>query len=683
MRFLPIPRTIRPGFAAFPVLFASLFGVGIAKADEFSAQAADPWSGFYVGGSLGYAFGQSGWSGAGAFGSLDMRGHIGTFNESGSFFNGLQAGYNFLLPSRVLLGVEADAKFPAFPDLNGNTIGNTTSFVSPSLGAAAYSENVLAAASVRARFGYVVPGDWLIYGIGGVAFAHDQLSLTSAAASDSPEMNRVGWTVGTGVEVPVIDHWTAKLEYRYSGFGAKDVNFAGNGLTFRSDLQLQAVLFGLNYHFGEGDESAKESEAAGDDRINFHGQATFVEQAYPGMRSPYRGPNSLPGGGMGRETSDVTLYAGLRLWQGAEFWVDPEIDQGFGVGNAHGAAGYASGEAYKLGHAWPYARVQRYFLRQTFNLGGETQKVDADINQFAQEQTANRLVFTVGKFSIADIFDTNKYANNPKTDFLNWSVINAGTFDYAGDAWGYSYGAATEWYQDRFALRAGVFDLSATPAGGTNNAPAYGLDQNFSQLEFVGELEERHELWDQPGKLKVTGYLAHGRMGNFAHAVQVAASTGIDVSQALANDRRYRDKPGISLNLEQGLTEDLGMFARLGWSDGTVEPWDFTDIDRTAQLGLSLAGKSWGRADDTVGLVGVINGLDKSHQDYFAAGGTGILIGDGKLNYGQEEIIEAYYSLALTSSTKLGLDYQFISNPGYNTDRGPANLFAGRVHWQF
>jgi high affinity Mn2+ porin len=645
---------------------------------------ADPYSGFYVGGALGYAFGHSAWSGAGASGSLSMAQPIDHFNESGSFSAGLQGGYNIVLPSRVLLGVEGAANFPAFPDLNGNAIGNRVNFVSPRLGVASYGDNVLAQASAQARVGYVLPNDWLVYATGGVAFARDQLSLSSAAASDRPLLTRVGWTLGGGVELPVIDNWTARLEYSYAGFGAKNMAFIGNGENFRSDLQLQSVRFGLNYHLGAaGDEPKKDGGLAADDRINFHSQATLVEQAYPAMRSPYQGPYSLPASGMGRETFDVTLYAGLRLWQGAEFWVNPEIDQGFGVGNAHGLAGYASGEAYKAGDAWPYARVQRYFVRQTINLGGETQKLDADINQFAQEQTANRLVFTIGKFAIVDLFDTNKYANASKTDFLNWSVLNAGTFDYAGDAWGFTYGAAAEWYQDRFTVRGGVFDLSTTPAGGADNAAAYGLDHNFSQLEFIGELEERHELFGQAGKLKVTGFVAHGRAGDFANAVQVAATTGLDISQALANDRRYRNKPGVSLNLEQGLTGDLGMFARAGWADGKVEPWDFTDIDRTAQLGLSLAGKSWGRPDDIVGFAGVINGLDKSHQQYFAAGGLGILVGDGQLRYGAEKILETYYSYALTSSVKLSVDYQFISNPAYNMDRGPANLFAARAHWQF
>ena len=377
----------------------------------------------------------------------------------------------------------------------------------------------------------------------------------------------------------------------------------------------------------------------------------------------------------------------MRLWKGAELWVNPELDQGFGIGDTHGAAGFPSGEAYKLGTNDPYARVQRYFMRQTIDLGGATQKLDADINQFAGSVTENRLVLTVGKFAIVDIFDTNRYANNPKADFLNWSLINAGTFDYAGDAWGYSYGAAAEWYQGRFAFRGGVFDLSATPAGGGMNQFAYGLDPGFTQLQYVGEIEERHELWGQPGKLKVTGFLSHGRAGDFQDAInlsQPGQPFAGDPNNALASVRIYRNRTGVSLNLEQQVNDSVGVFARAGWADGAIEPWDFTDIDRTIQAGVSIAGKQWGRPDDTIGVAGVVNGIAPVHQAYFNAGGLGLLIGDGALpNPGFEDLIEAYYSYALTPSLKVSADYQFIINPAYNIQRGPANVFAGRIHGAF
>jgi high affinity Mn2+ porin len=148
--------------------------------------------------------------------------------------------------------------------------------------------------------------------------------------------------------------------------------------------------------------------------------------------------------------------------------------------------------------------------------------------------------------------------------------------------------------------------------------------------------------------------------------------------------RAYTSRPGASLNLEQQVTETMGVFARAGWSDGNVEPWDFTDIDRTLSGGVSLSGKQWGRPDDTVGIAGVINNVSGVHQQFLNAGGLGILVGDGQLPHpGLEEIIEAYYSYALSASTRVSVDYQFISNPAYNTDRGPVNVFSGRFHWQF
>src|SRR5215471_18415291 len=194
-----------------------------------------------------------------------------------------------------------------------------------------------------------------------------------------------------------------------------------------------------------------------------HGQSTITWLLQPAFRSPYQGLHSLGPDANGRETIDATLYAGVRPWPGAEIWINPEVDQGFGLSDTFGVAGYPSGEAFKVGRAEPYFLVQRGFLRQTINLGGETEKLEPDLNQLGGTQTANRLVFTIGKFSIVDIFDTNTYAHDPRSDFLNWSIIDMGAFDYAANSWGYTYGGAVEWYQDWWTARAGVFDLSQTP----------------------------------------------------------------------------------------------------------------------------------------------------------------------------------------------------------------------------
>jgi len=642
------------------------------------------WTGFYAGGHLGYAWGSSNWTAPGASGSLDLAQPIDTFDEAGSFFAGLQAGYNYMLPNRIVVGAEADASFPAFPNLAGISIGGISNFTSPTLGPVSYSETVLSSGTVRGRIGYA-PGNWLFYATGGFAWTYDQLSLTQLAsgATEAPFLWRLGWAAGAGIEVPVALHWTARLEYLFTDYGTSSVLFANAGQRFNSDFSLQELRAGLNYQFGNDPLAAVPTVPAAPetDRVNFHGQTTFVEQAYPAFRSPYAGANSLPGGGQGRETWDATLYAGVRLWRGAELWVNPELDQGFGLAETHGVAGFPSAEAYKQGADYPYARVQRYFVRQTIDLGGETAKVDADINQFAGSQTANRLVLTVGKFAVVDMFDTNKYANNPKADFLNWSVVNAGTFDYAADAWAYTYGAAAEWYQNGFTLRGGIFDLSATPTGG-NSPLGYGLDPTFNQFQLVGEIEERHELWGQPGKLKITGFLNRGDAGSFQAAINLAAITGgpADINAV----RTYTSRPGVSLNLEQQVSENWGVFARAGWADGNIEPWDFTDVDRTVSAGASINGKQWGRPDDTVGIAGVVNGISGVHEAFLNAGGLGILAGDGQLpNPGLEQIIEMYYSYALSASTRLTFDYQFIANPAYNADRGPVNVFAGRYHTAF
>jgi high affinity Mn2+ porin len=649
------------------------------------------WSGFYVGGHLGLSTGTSDWTAnptqAGlpaTSGSLNVFMPPDIFFESGSFFAGVQTGYNYMLSNRVVIGVEADASFPAFPNVDGFSTSGSTSFNSPVIGPASLSETVLSFGTVRGRIGYA-PGNWLFYTTGGFAWTYDRQTLTQvpSGSSETPLLWRFGWVAGAGVEVPIAPNWTAKAEYLRTGYPATSVNYPFLGQRISSDFSLQELRLGLNYRFGPTQTSAiaASSFAPLADIVAFHEQATFADQGYPSFRSPYAGTNSLSGGGQNRETFDLTLFAGVRLWQGAEFWANPEIDQGFGLNNTHGTAGFLSGESYKLGSADPYARIQRAFLRQTINLGGDTEKVAADINQFAGSRSSDRLVLTVGRFAVNDIFDTNKYANNPKTDFLNWSLINAGTFDYAGDGWGYTYGAAAEWYQGRWTLRAGIFDLSATPAGGISPT-SDGLDSSFQQFQMVAEIEERHELWGQPGKLKLTGFLSRGNAGQFSDAVALAQATGLaaDINAV----RSYTSRPGVSVNLEQQVTDSLGVFARAGWADGNIEPWDFTDVDRTISGGISLSGKSWGRPDDTVGVAGVINGITSVHVAFLNAGGLGILIGDGQLsNYGLEKIFEAYYSYALTPSTRLCLDYQFVSNPGYNADRGPVNAFAARYHWQF
>jgi high affinity Mn2+ porin len=652
------------------------------------------WNGWYVGAHVGVIRGSSNWSatqpGAGSpglNGSFDLPFNFDFMAGTGSYVAGLQGGYNYVLPSRLMLGFEADASFPNSDVQVPFSVRGSQTITSPLSGQVTYGEAVVHYGTARARVGYAFD-HFLFYGTGGLAWTYDQVTRTQVSdfpvggfaapgTVDTRLLWRLGWAAGAGVEIPLAGNWTAKAEYLSTGFGHKGMTFPAAAEGFESDLAMQSVRLGLNYRIGDNAHSSdfltKGPSALETDNFAFHAQATYVNQYDPPFRAPYKGQNSLIPD-IGRETADVTLYAGVRLWKGAEAWINPEVDQGFGLSSSVGVAGFPSGEAYKVGADYPYTRLHRAFLRQTIDLGGEVQKVDAGLNQFSGSQTSDRLVLTVGKFSVGDIFDTNKYAHDPRVDFMNWTVIDTGTFDYAADAWAYSVGAAAEWYQGPWTFRGGLFDLSTAPN-------ATHLDPQFGQFQWVGEIERRYVIWDQPGKLAINGFLTRGRMGSFQDAIQLAALTGgpADITAV----RQYQSRGGISMNLEQQLMPNVGFFARAGIADGTKEPYEFTDVDRTVAAGLSISGKQWGRDDDTFGIAGVVNGISGVHQAFLNAGGLGILVGDGQLpNPGSEKIIETYYSFPVFS-TKVTLDYQLIVNPAYNRDRGPVSVLGVRVHSQY
>ena len=412
------------------------------------------------------------------------------------------------------------------------------------------------------------------------------------------------------------------------------------------------------------------------ERFAVHGQLTLLEQLTSPFHAPYSGPNSLSPR-HGDESFDLTLFLGARLWSGAEAWINPEIDQGFGLDDTLGVAGFPSGAAYKVGRSHPYWRLQRLFVRQTVDLAGNQQPIEATANQLGGSQSSNRWVFTLGKISVPDIFDVNQYAHDPRNDFFNWAAVDAGTFDYAADSWGFSAGGAAEWYQGAWTLRAGVFDLSDVPNGET-------LDHGFHEFQWLGELEKRHELMGKPGKLLMTLFETRGRMALLDQAVNVARASGETVPTALVEARHYRGRAGVSLSLEQQLLSDLGMFARVGKAAGNVETYEFSDIDRTVSVGLSMQGKRWGRADDTLGLAAIDNGISAARERFLNAGGLGILVGDGRLPHpGAEQILETYYRWATLQWAQLTLDYQYVINPAYNSDRGPVSIVALRIHAQF
>jgi len=424
------------------------------------------------------------------------------------------------------------------------------------------------------------------------------------------------------------------------------------------------------------DSSAAPSAVVAPEDWSAHFQLTVVGQGYPGFPSTVQGPNSLPAHGQIRETISGTAFLGGRLpWSGGELYFDPEFNQGFGVARTLGVDGFVNGEAQKAGFDTPKPNVARLFLRQTFGLGGAQETLEPDANQLGETVDIARVTVTAGKMAVPDIFDDNQYAHDPRTTFLNWSIWESAAWDYPADQKGYTDGLAVELNERDWALRGGWF-LEPKIANERDLDPRF-----LKRYGTVVELETRHEWLGQPGKLRYLVFANRADMGNLAEAAELAAATGTPADIAAVRHDSW--KVGAALNLEQSLTGDLGLFSRLSWNDGRTEGWAFTDIDRSAVLGLSLKGASWGRPDDTVGLADAVNGLSKAHQLFFANGGTGILAGDGSLNYAPEEIIESYYNARVFAHLWLAFDYQFVANPAFNQDRGPVHVFAIRAHVEF
>ncbi len=321
------------------------------------------------------------------------------------------------------------------------------------------------------------------------------------------------------------------------------------------------------------------------ERFALHGQFTYVAQETAGFSAPYSGTNSLLPD-KGAETTDATLYLGARLWSGAEAWFNPELDQGFGLDNTVGVAGFPSGEAYKVGKKKPYVRFPRIFIRDTVSLDGPVEKVDSDLNVLGGAQAANRWVFSIGKFGVGDVFDVNQYAHDPRGGLSELGAVDAGTFDYAADAWGYTVGAAAERYQGSWTVRAGLFDLSQraqqrAPGAGLPRVPEHRGNRKALCHSAAQRQSHAHRLRQSR---------PHGPAGPGARAAQLSG-TAVDITRV----RSYRSRLGADVNLEQQLTDDLGAFARVGKAAGNVEAYEFSDIDRATSLGLSLKGTSWHR----------------------------------------------------------------------------------------
>lgn len=410
---------------------------------------------------------------------------------------------------------------------------------------------------------------------------------------------------------------------------------------------------------------------------SLHFQQTVIQQWHNDLSPRYAGDHSLAARESAKLSLTTTLFIGRRLWKGAAVYFNPEVAGGSGLSGATGIGGAPNGETFRIGDPSPQVYLARLYLRQVWALGAEREQDDDDLNQLKGSRPARYLALNVGKFSIADYFDQNSYAHDPRTQFFNWSLMSAGGWDYPANVRGYTVGGVLEYVQPGLALRGSLTSMP-TDANGPTLDFGYGKAQALTV-----EVTRPYTLRGHVGTVRLLGFRNQAAMGSYNLATRQAGFDAPDVTAARAE---RRTKYGFIVNAEQEISKEIGLFGRFSYNDGHNETWAFTEIDRSLSLGATSTGARWRRPTDRLGVAAVANGLSPEHRAYLAAGGSGFILGDGRLDYGLEYIGEVYYGIDLPRyHATLSPDYQLVFNPGYNTSRlpGPVHVVALRVHVEF
>jgi len=409
-------------------------------------------------------------------------------------------------------------------------------------------------------------------------------------------------------------------------------------------------------------------------KTNLHFQTTYIYQYKPAFHSPYCGTNSLLGTEEKQNSLTATLYFGMKLWSGAAFYINPEIAGGNGLSGAFGLAASTNGETYRVGDPAPTLYLARGYIQQTIPLSKNYSDIEDDANQLSGKISKKYLQFLLGKYCLADIFDNNVYSGSPRTQFMNWAIMNNAAWDYSSNVRGYDYAFTMIAQLNSMTYKASLSLLPPLP----NDA---ALNTNLKK-EFAINLEadKAFKIKNKDGNIRLLAYYNYGEFGSYSEAIK-NADTGKFLPELSTTRQDGRHKVGIGLNVDQRISETIGFFARLGWNDGKTETWCYTESDRTISTGISINGNKWKRPNDNIGIGYVLDGLSEVHRNYLADGGLGFQLGDGKLNYGHETACEFYYNLKPTASPIwLTANYQCVFNPGYNKDRGMVNVFSFRLH---
>ncbi len=449
-------------------------------------------------------------------------------------------------------------------------------------------------------------------------------------------------------------------------------------ITAQLVICVAAALLSLNASAQSGATTSTGTGAAAHDEADtwdFRAQFTTAFQRKPNFSAAYSGTNSLRAAREQSRSTTATAYLGVRPWRDMELFFNPEMALGIPFSRLTGMGGFTNGEIAKTSGADPVWYRARLFGRQTWNLGERTEVLEADQNQLRDKVSAERLVFTLGNFSAIDIFDDNQYSHEPRRQFMNWSIMTHGAWDYPADARGYTWGAALEYISPTWSVRAGRF---------LQPRESNGLKLNYKIGVSYGdavEVERAYVFAGQPGRVRALAFRNTAVMAVFQDAINLAIRSGSNPDIVLVRQRT--SKTGYGASVEQALSASVGVFARASKHDGKSETYAFTEIDESFSGGVVAKGAAWSRPNDEIGVAVARNGISNTHREYLRRGGTAAFLGDGNLSYAPERIVEVYYSAAVYQNLWLSLGAQRINNPGYNAARGPATFYGIRLHTEF
>lgn len=415
---------------------------------------------------------------------------------------------------------------------------------------------------------------------------------------------------------------------------------------------------------------AQPGDTLKDERFSLHGQATIISQHKPSFHAAYSGTNSLIPERETKLSLTATLFLGVRLWRGGSFFMSPEISGGSGLSSSLGVGASTNGDAYRVDSPAPSFEMGRLYFTQIFPLSNSRTYQCDDINKLSGAIPSKYLSLTIGKICVSDIFDVNRYSHDPRTQFMSWGLMNNGAWDFAANTKGYTPSFIIEWVTPYNALRYGMSLLPKIANGMNMNWDVRKTSSNA--IEYT----HNYSFRGKKGVIRLFSFINWTNMGNYEESLKLNSSS----PDLLKTEKTGRTKYGFGINAEQEINDFINMFFRAGYNDGKNETWAFTEIDRTASIGLLFEGSKWHRKNDCMGIAHVISGLSDSHRDYLKAGGKGFELGDGYLNYGLENLSELYYSFSLKDNLFVSGTYQLIINPGYNKSRGPVMVLSLRIH---